>query len=300
MLPFIRTTSLVACFAGLLLAFPAITPVRAQDKAGGETVLAKVNGRTITEADLRLAEAEIGNDLGSMPADQRRRVLVEYLIENHLFAEAAESEKLGSGTAFDERMKYWQRRALRDAYFDRTVKGAVTEAEARKLYDAQLAAAKPQEEARARHILVESEAKAKDIFEKIAHGEDFARMAKEFSKDTGSKEEGGDLGYFSRGQMVPQFEEAAFKLKPGEMSQPVQSQFGWHIIKLEDKRQRGAPPFDSIKERIMNSLVHRKAQELTQSLRDKAKLEFLDPMLKAEAEKEGQIRPAPAPQSQKK
>ena len=161
-----------------------------------------------------------------------------------------------------------------------------------------------QEEARARHILVETEAKAKDIFEKIAHGEDFARMAKEFSKDTGSKEEGGDLGYFSRGQMVPQFEEAAFKLKPGEMSQPVQSQFGWHIIKLEDKRQRGAPPFDSIKERIINSLVHRKAQEMTQTLRDNAKLEFIDPMLKAEAEKESQMRPvptpAPAPQGQKK
>ena len=267
-------------------------------------MLAKVNGRTITEADLRLAEAEIGNDLGSMPADQRRRVLVEYLIENHLFAEAAESEKLGSGAAFDERMKYWQRRALRDAYFDRSVKGAITEAEARKLYDAQLAAAKPQEEARARHILVETEAKAKDIFEKIAHGDDFARMAKEFSKDTGSKEEGGDLGYFSRGQMVPQFEEAAFKLKPGEMSQPVQSQFGWHIIKLEDKRQRGAPPFDTIKDRIMASLVHRKAQEMVQGLREKAKLEFVDPALKAEAEKESQMRPvptpAPAPQGQKK
>ena len=296
MIPIIRATSLAACFAGLLLTFPA----NAQDKTGGDTVLAKVNGRSITEADLRLAEAEIGNDLGSMPADQRRRVLVEYLIGNHLFAEAAETEKLGSGAAFDERMKYWQRRALRDAYFDRSVKGSVTEAEARRLYDAQLAAAKPQEEARARHILVETEAKAKDIFEKIAHGEDFARMAKEFSNDTGSKEEGGDLGYFSRGQMVPQFEEAAFKLKPGEMSQPVQSQFGWHIIKLEDKRQRGAPPFDSIKERIINSLVHRKAQELTQSLREKAKLEFMDPMLKAEAEKENQIRPAAAPQGQKK
>ena len=284
-------TTLAACgFAALLLAGPLLPATTfAQDK-----VLAKVNGRAITEADLRMAEAEIGNDLGSIPADQRRRVLVEYLIETHLFAEAAEGEKLGQGPAFDERIKYWQRRALREAYFERSVKGSVTEAEAKKIYDAQIAAAKPQEEARARHILVETEAKAKEIHEKIAHGEDFARMAKEHSKDPGSKEDGGDLGYFSRGQMVPVFEDTAFKLKKGEVAQPVQSQFGWHVIKLEDKRQRGAPPFDQIKERIMASLVHRKAQEIGQTLREKAKLEFIDPALRAEAEKDSQIRPAPA------
>lgn len=290
MKPFTRAATVLTCLAGVLAAPMLAPPSLAQDK-----VLARVNGRTITEADMKLAEAEIGNDLGSIPAEQRRRVLVEYLIENHLLAEAAEGEKMGSGIAFDERMKYWQRRALRDAYFDKSVKGAVTEAEAKKLYDSQVAAAKPQEEARARHILVDNELKAKEIFEKIAHGEDFARMAREHSKDPGSKEDGGDLGYFSRGQMVPQFEEAAFKLKNGEMSQPIQSQFGWHIIKLEDKRQRGAPPFDTIKERIMASLVHKKAQELVQTLRDKAKLEFVDPALKAEADKEGQIKLAPPP-----
>lgn len=262
-------------------------------QAQQEKVVAKVNGRDITEADVRFAEAEIGNDLGSIPPEQRRRVLVEYLIENALFAEAGEGEKLGAGAAFDERMKYWQRRALRDAYFDRLVKGAVSEADARKLYDAQVSAAKPQEEVRARHILVDSEAKAKEISAKLGSGGDFAQLAKEFSKDPGSKDEGGDLGYFSLGQMVPQFEEAAFKLKKGDVSEPVQSQFGWHIIKLEDRRQRGAPEFDTIKDRIVASLVHRKAQEVAQSLRDKAKLEYVDPTLKAAVEGENQIRPAP-------
>ena len=282
---------LAACgLATLLLAGPMLPAATlAQDK-----VVAKVNGRAITEADLRLAEAEIGNDLGSIPPDQRRRVLVEYLIENHLFAEAAEGENLGQGPAFDERKKYWHRRALRDAYFDRSVKGSVTEADAKKLYEAQIAAAKSQEEVRARHILVETEIKAKEIFEKIAHGEDFGRMAKEHSKDPGSKEEGGDLGYFAEGQMVPVFEETAFKLKKGDIAQPVQSQFGWHIIKVEDRRQRGAPPFDQIKERIIASLVHRKAQELGQTLRDKAKVEFIDSALKADVENDGQIRAAPA------
>jgi peptidyl-prolyl cis-trans isomerase C len=281
--------------AAVLATGPASAPAVAQD-----AVIAKVNGKAITDADLRYAEAEIGNDLGNIPAEQRRRVLVEYLIENALFADAGETEKLGTGPAFDERMKYWQRRALRDAYFEKSIRDSVSEAEARKLYDAQVAAVRPQEEVRARHILVESEVKAKEIFEKIAHGEDFARMAKAHSKDPGSKDEGGDLGYFARGQMVPVFEETAFKLKAGEISQPVQSQFGWHIIKLEDKRQRGAPAFEAIKERIMASLIHRKAQEVGQSLRDKAKLEFIDPQLRAEVEKESQIRPAPAAPAQKK
>ncbi len=285
----VRSLSRLLFVLSWLVAASLGTPGMAQ-----ESVVAKVNGRDITEADLRLAEAEIGNDLGTIPADQRRRVLVEYLIENHLFAEAAENEKLGAGPAFDERLKYWQRRALRDAYFDRSIKSSVTEADARKLYDAQISSAKAQEEVRARHILIETEVKAKEVFEKLAHGDDFSKLAKEFSKDPGSKDEGGDLGYFARGQMVPQFEDAAFKLKKGDVSQPVQSQFGWHIIKVEDRRDRGAPAFDTVKDRILASLVHRKAQEMAQNLRDKAKLEFVDPALKTEADRETQIRPAPA------
>lgn len=291
----VMSRSLLALAACWLLSAVLAGPVMAQQ----DKVIAKVNGRIITEVDVRHAEAEIGNDLGSIPPEQRRRVLIEYLIETHLFAEAAEAAKLGSGKDYDDRMKYWQRRALRDAFFERNVRDAVTEADAKKLYDAQVSAAKPQEEVRARHILVESEVKAKEIFEKIAHGEDFVRMAKEHSKDPGSKDEGGDLGYFARGQMVPVFEETAFKLKKGDVSQPVQSQFGWHIIKVEDRRQRGAPPFDAIKERIIASLVHRRAQELGQALRDKASLEYVDPVLRAEVEKESQIKPA-APPAQKK
>ena len=278
----------------LLLALAVCSaPWTLQRAAAQDNIIAKVNGRDITETDVRLAEAEIGNDLGSIPPDQRRRVLIEYLIENTLFAQAAEGDKLGSGQSFDSRMRYWQRRALRDAYFEKSVKTTVQESEARRLYDAQIAAAKPQEEMRARHILVESEQKAKEIFELIAHGEDFAKMAKQHSKDPGSKDEGGDLGYFTRGQMVPVFEEAALKLKKGDVSQPVQSQFGWHIIKLEDKRQRGAPPFEQIKDRIMASLIHRRAQEIGQKLRESAKLEFVDPALKAEVESENKIRPVP-------
>ena len=280
-----------AALLAVSLAVGVLVPTGAL--AADDTIVAKVNGRAITEADLRLAEGEIGNDLGTLPPDKRRRVLVEYVIENILFAEAGEKEKLGSGHAYEERKTYWNRRAMRDTYFDAKVKGSVTEAESKAFYDSQVAATPAQEEVKARHILVESEEKAKEIYEKIAHGEDFLKMAKQFSKDPGSKEDGGDLGYFARGRMVPQFEEAAFKLQKGEVSLPVQSQFGWHLIKVEDKRQRSAPPFDKIKDRIMATLIHRRAQEIGLSLRGAAQLEFVDPELKAQVDQETAIRPVP-------
>ena len=274
---------------GLLAIGASAGPVAAQDK-----VVATVNGKAITEADMRLAEAEIGSDLGNLPPDQRRRVLAEYLIENQLFAEAAEAEKLATGPAFDERMGYWRRRAARDAFFEKGVKGSISDAETRKFYESQVAGLKTEEEVRARHILVEDEAKAKEIFELIGHGSDFAEQARKHSKDPGSKEDGGDLGYFGRGQMVPQFEETAFKMKKGEVSLPVKSQFGWHLIKLEDRRERKAPAYDAVKERIAAALVHRKAQEIAGGLRGKARIDFVDAELKQAADAENRPRPVPA------
>lgn len=284
----LRLGLMAAVLAGSLAI--ASTPFAAAEDA----VVATVNGKSITEADVRLAEAEIGSDLGSLPEATKRRVLVEYLIENQLFAEAAEGDKLASSAEFDGRMQYWRRRALRDTYFDKSVKSAVSEAEAKRYYDQQVKQLKPEEEVQARHILVESEDKAKEIAEQIAHGADFAQMAKEHSKDPGTKDEGGSLGYFSRGQMVPQFEEAAFKLQKGDISQPVQTQFGWHLIQVEDRRERQPPGFDAIKERLMASMMHRKAQEVATTLRGQAKIEYLDADIKKQVESE-QAPGAPSP-----
>ena len=282
-----RRRKLIAAFA-LSLAFAAPEAI-AQDK-----VVAKVNGKSLTESDLKYAEAEIGADIGNLPEATRRRVLIEYLIENLLFAEAAETQKLGSGAAFDERLQYWRRRALRETYFDTSVKSLVSEAEARKLYDAQvaqLAQTKAEEEVKASHILVKEEAMAKEIAAKLVAGDDkgFAEAAKANSLDPGSKEDGGSLGYFGKGQMVPQFEEAAFKLKKGEISAPIQTQFGWHIIRLDDRRAKPTPKipeFAEVKERIMASLMHKKAQETLDGLRGKATLEYIDPEVKKQVDAE--------------
>lgn len=263
--------------------------VLAQQKTDGDQVLAKVNGKALTDADLKRAESEIGADLGSLPEEQRRRALVEFLIENQIFADAAEEQKLGSERGFDDRMQYYRRRALRDAYFDKNVKDQVGEAAAKSFYDDQVKGLKPEEEVQARHILVETEEKAKELAGKLKAGGDFAALAKENSKDPGSKENGGMLGFFSRGQMVPQFEEAAFNLKKGDVSAPVKSQFGWHVIKLEDRREKKLPSFEEVKDRIIASMIYRKAQEVAGDLRSKAKVEYVDPGIKKQiADQEAQ------------
>jgi peptidyl-prolyl cis-trans isomerase C len=261
-----------------LVAFGGLA-VRAQ-----EGVVARVDGKTITEADMRLAEAEIGSDLGSLPDGTKRRVLLEFLIENQLFADAAEKQKLSAGTGFDERMQYWRRRALRDVYFDKSVKDTVGDAETKRFYDQQVGTLKPEAEVRARHILVESKDKARELFQKILHGGDFATLAREHSKDPGSKDQGGELGFFSRGQMVPQFEEAAFKLKPGEVGEPFETQFGWHIVKVDERRQRTAPAFDDVKDRVRASMIHQKAQQIAGELRGKAQIEYIDPDIRKSVE----------------
>jgi peptidyl-prolyl cis-trans isomerase C len=261
--------------------------------AADDTVLARVNGKAVTEADLKLAEAEIGSDLGPLPEPTKRQLLLEFMIETISFSDAAEAGGLAKGPAFEARMAYVKRRALRDIYYDQAIRGQVKDADAKAFYDEQVKAIKPQEEVSARHILVEKKELADEIAGKLKAGGDFAALAREHSKDTSSKDNGGSLGFFGRGQMVPPFEEAAFKLaKKDDISAPVQSQFGWHIIQLIDKRTRGAPPFEQIKERIINSLVSDKAQTIASDLRGKAKVEVLDPALRQAMEPKAVDAPA--------
>jgi len=268
----------VSATSRILAATAAFLLVGSLAAGAQEAVIAKVNGKTITEADIRLADAEIGGELGSLPDVTKRRVLVEFLIENQLFADAAESQKLASGAGFNERMQYWRRRSLRDLYFDKSVKDNVSDAEAKKFYDAQVGNAKVEDEVRARHILVDSKEKARELFEKVAYGTDFAELAKQYSKD-GSAASGGDLNYFERGKMVPAFEQAAFSLKTGEVSNVVETPFGYHIIKVTDHKDAHTVPLAEVSDRLSTFLKQRKQQELTQtfiqSLHSKYKVEIL-------------------------
>ena len=272
-----RTASAALLFAAAIFAAPAW--------AAPDTVVAKVNGQPITEAELSFAEAEIGSELAGVPAESRRRVLTEYLIEAHLMADSAEKAKLAEGAEFEGRMKYYRLRALRDAYFEKQVRDSVPEAEAKTLYEERVKGLPPQEEVRARHILVKTEDEAKNVAQELTGGADFADAAKKYSQDRGGQG-GGDLGYFSRGQMVKAFDEAAFSLEQGKLSAPVQSEFGWHIIKVEDKRNRQPPAFEEVKDQITASLVQNKLQATVLDLRKNGKIEIVDADLKKAIEAE--------------
>ena len=273
----LRTTLTWIALAGSLAAGSSMA-ASAQDK-----VLVRVNDIAITEKHMKLAADEIGPQLSSVPEEQRTQVLADYLIENTLLALAGKKDNLGTGAGFEERLTYYRQRALRDAYFEKSVMSAVTEKDAKAVYDQQIGAQTPQEEVRARHVLVKTEADARDVIERSNRGDDFADLARELSTGP-SKTQGGDLGFFSRGQMVPAFEEAAFKMEPGTVSEPVKTQFGWHVIKVEEKRAQELPKFGPLKDRIMSSLIQQKAAEVLQSLRDGAKIEFEDKELEAKIE----------------
>lgn len=253
-------------------------------QAAPDTVVAKVNGQDITEAEVAFAESEIGSELAGVPDENRRRLLVEYLIEAHLMAGAAEKAGLTKGADFEQRMEYYRLRAVRDAYFEKQVRDAVPESEAKALYEERIKSIPNQEEVRASHILVESEDEAKQVRKELEDGGNFPEIAEKYSKDRGGQN-GGDLGYFTRGQMVKPFEDAAFSLEKGVLSQPVQSDFGWHIIKVEDKRDREPPAFEQVKDQITASLIQSKLQGLVQGLRSDAEIELVDASLKTAEEK---------------
>jgi peptidyl-prolyl cis-trans isomerase C len=257
-----------------------------------DAVIAKLNGKEIKESDLALAETEVGTEVATLPPATRRRVLVEYLIETKLFAEAAEAASLASGPDFEKRLDYWKTRAMRDAYFDKNVKGSISEALAKGIYDDKVKMIPQEDEIEARHILVDTEEKAKELYDKVSAGEDFAKLAEANSNDPGSKADGGKLGFFSKGQMVKEFEEAAFALKKGEVSKPVKTQFGWHVIKIEDRRPKPLPTFDQVKDKILGNMVQQKGQQVAQELRGKATVEYVDSEIKLQVDQEAAVTAA--------
>ncbi len=248
----------------------------AQPARNPDTVVARVNGQPITEGDLAIAEADPALSLPGMSDAQKRDLLVGYLVDLRIGARAAEAAKVGEDTGFGRRLAYFRDKLLLDDYLEAEVKKAVTPEAARKLYDEAVKGMKPEEEVRARHILVKSEDEAKKALARVRGGEDFAKVAGELSQDPGSKTEGGDLGFFTQDRMVAPFAEAAFKLEPGKVSEPVQSQFGWHVIKVEEKRTKPTPAFEEMKDQIDTYLGRKAQQDVILRLREAAKVERLD------------------------
>jgi peptidyl-prolyl cis-trans isomerase C len=288
----ILTTSAAVVLAGLLLPGAAAAQSGSQSGSGQtSTVVASVNGYDITASEVQLAADDILPQLGEVPANLRFPFVVEYLIERHLLAQAAVEEGITESDEYKRRLAFYQAKALRDAYFAAELKPSVTDEAVRQSYDEQAAKVAAEERVRARHILVASEDEAKDIAGRLANGEAFEELAAEYSLD-GSKEQGGDLGYFTAEEMVDPFSEAAFALEAGEVSQPVQTQFGWHLIKLEDRRTGGAQPFEDVENAIRMVLLRQAVQDKLVELRQTADIDVFDPDLKRLQEMTEQQRDA--------
>src|SRR5262249_55464474 len=176
---------------------------------------------------------------------------------------------------FKRRLAFLRNKLMMGFALQEETKAALTDEAMHQTYEDAIKSMGGQEEVRARHILVETEDEAKAILEEIKGGADFATLAKEKSKDPGGAD-GGDLGYFTKEQMVPQFAEVAFKMYPGQLSNPVKTQFGWHIIKLEDKRSKQPPEFDKVKDQIEAYLARKSQSEFISKLRQSAKIERFD------------------------
>jgi peptidyl-prolyl cis-trans isomerase C len=273
-----------ACLGLVLLSgFAMVEGGQAQAE---DAVLAKLNGKEIRESDLKLVEAEVGPEIANLPPANRRRLMLEFLIEMQIFADAADAASLASGPDFEKRLAYWTTRAKRDAYYDSAIKGSVSDGLAKGIYDDKVKMIPPEDEVNARHILVDTEEKAKEVFEKIGQGEAFDKLAEVYSNDPGSKADGGNLGYFAKGQMVKEFEDAAFALKKGEVSKPIKSKFGWHVIKVEDRRVKPLPTFEEVKPQIVHSVVQQKSQQVATELRGKANIEYVDSEIKLQVDQE--------------
>jgi peptidyl-prolyl cis-trans isomerase C len=201
-----------------------------------------------------------------------------------LVKNAAEAKKLDNTDEFKRRMTFARDKLLMATLLQETGKEALTDAAMHKVYDDAIKQMGGEEEVHARHILIraaagdekaskEAEDKIKAIIVRLKKGEDFAKVASEVTEDPSGKANGGDLGYFSKEQMVPEFSDTAFKLDKGQISEPVKTQFGWHVIKVEDKRTKQPPSFEEVKPQI-EQFVTRKAQaDLVTTLRAEAKIE---------------------------
>lgn len=249
--------------------------------ADDKKVLAKIGGVEITEAEIGMAASDLDPQFAKLPPEQQRLAAISALIDIKAMAIKGAALKLDESDAFKSRMSFLRDRTLHNAYFENEVVNKVTDEQVKARYDKEIAATPPENEIHARHILVKTKEEAEAIIKKLDAGEKFEDLAKASSTD-GSAAQGGDLGYFSSGQMVPEFEKAAMALDVGAYTkEPVQTQFGFHVVKVEDKRTKQPPEFNKVKDQVKNVLLQEDYVATVKAIRDELKVEYVDPEVKA-------------------
>jgi peptidyl-prolyl cis-trans isomerase C len=271
-------TALRRVAAAALFAVFAAAPLAAQDSAPKpDVVVAEVNGEKILMADLQATYRSLPQRLQQVPFEQLYKPLLEHAISIRLLANEGRKAKLEESEAVKARVKYIENQYVYEAYVEKIVGERATDAKLKEAYEAYVKEYKGEEEVRASHILVKTEQEAKDIITQLDKGADFAKLAKEKSTDPSKEKNSGDLGFFTKEQMVKEFAEAAFALKKGETTKaPVKTQFGWHVIRVTDRRTAAAPPFDEVKDQLKQKLAETIAQEEITKLKNTAKIARFD------------------------
>jgi peptidyl-prolyl cis-trans isomerase C len=268
--------------AALLALFIAATgslTASAQDSAApdalpADAVVATVDGKPVTAGDVRIAFRFLPQQYYFLPAEFLFETVLNQMIDVKLMASAAEAEGLDTED-IERQVAFYRERMLRQAYLETKAAAAITPDTVKARYDAEVKDTPPEDEVRAHHILVATEEEAKAIAEQLAQGADFQTLAKEKSIDETSATNGGDLGYFKKGKMVAPFAEAAFATEPGKISAPVQTQFGWHLIQVDDRRPAATPTYEELAPEIRETLMTELVNQATQDVRADAKIDIV-------------------------
>ncbi|MBP7243242.1 peptidylprolyl isomerase [Amaricoccus sp.] len=273
--------------AGLLAGLALAGAAHAEDQAApaatetaaapadwtAETVLATVNGRNITLGNLISALSSLPPQYQGLPDEALMTGLLDQLVDQTLLADTVSTDPAEDPLAVRIAVENERRGTLASLAVQERVGKPLDPAEVQAAYDARVAALQPAKEWNAAHILVATEEEAKDIKAQLDGGADFAAIAKERSTDPGSGSNGGSLGWFGAGQMVPEFETAVVALQSGQISDPVQSQFGWHIVRLDEIRDSVLPSLDELRPEIENELRQKKLEAELAALRAAATIE---------------------------
>lgn len=251
-------------------------PVMNLTPAAADPVVGRVEGTEIRRSEVIAVMEGLPEQYRSLPPVYLFDLVLSQMIDRKLIVTAADKAKLGDDPLVKKRVEEARERALQEIFVSREVEKGLTEDKLRERYKKMIAENPGDEEIRARHILVQDEAEAKGLIAELKKGKDFAELAK--SKSSGpSANAGGDLGFFKKEDMVPEFTEAAFALKTGAYTEaPVKSQFGWHVIKLEERRKAAPPEYEASKDELRQQVARESINEIVTKLRAGAKVEQFD------------------------
>jgi peptidyl-prolyl cis-trans isomerase C len=267
-----RALMVAVGFAAVQAAFAAEAPKPALQLASEDPIVATVNGQAIHKSDVMRIKSGLGQQAAQIPLEQIYPQIVRKLVDVQLLADAARTDKLQDQPDVKADLRWSDDNVLANQYVRKFATKAVSDAELKAAYTKFAAAHTGEEEIHARHILVANEADAKAIIADLDKGGDFAKIANE--KSTDKSGDGGDLGWFTKEKMVPEFADAAFKLKKGEYTKtPVKSQFGWHVIEVLDRRPAKPPTFDEVKDQLAQQLETQAVTTKVKDLRAAAKVQ---------------------------